>query len=113
MVWTSHLRPVSSAIVGGALAEDGGGQDVAGLVDEGAGEVLRLGDDDAFAKAGFGRRIRATPGGTSDGERLDAAVFAVGAVGVRVEVGEDGAFGDGARGLRQSRSFVRGRSDGQ
>src|SRR5580698_886865 len=38
-------------------------------------------------------------GRNDDGERLDAAVFAVGAVGVRVEIAEGGAFGDGPNAL--------------
>ena len=36
---------------GGALAEFGRREDIAGFVDEGAGEVLRVGDDEARVEA--------------------------------------------------------------
>ena len=35
------------------LAEDGGREAIAGLVDQGAGKILRLADDHAFAQACF------------------------------------------------------------
>ena len=42
---TSHSRPYSAAICAGALGQQRGRQAVGGLVDQVAGEVLRLGDD--------------------------------------------------------------------
>jgi len=52
--------------------------------------------------------------GGKDGEGFDAEVFAVGAVEVEVEVGEDGAFGDGAArgGGRERGVFGEGEGDG-
>ena len=83
----------------GALAELGGGEDVAGLVDEGAGEVLGVGDDVAFVEAALHFGLRLLVGLVGDeGEGVDAQVLAVAAVGVDVEVGEHGAFDEGAGG---------------
>ena len=81
----------------GALAEDGGGEDVAGLVDEGAGEVLGVGVDEAFFEAGlnFGARGLLRFVG-EDGEELDGGVLAVAFVGVVVDLGELGAFDESA-----------------
>ena len=87
----------------GALAEDGGGELVAGLVDEFAGEVLAFGDDDAFGVAEVdGCGIASVEG--EEGEVVDALVFAVGAVGVGVVVGEECAF-DGGAGAGAGRQF--------
>ncbi len=82
----------------GTTAEFGGGEDVAGLVDERAGEVLAFGEDDALVEAvlhfggGFLAGFAVEDGG------VDGEVLAVGPVEVDVEVGEDGAFGEGAGG---------------
>ena len=49
-------RRVEADFIGhldGALAKDGGGELVAGLVDQRAGEVLAFADDDALSKCGF------------------------------------------------------------
>ena len=79
----------------GSGGEDGGGELVAGLVDEGAGEVLAVAYDYAFGETGLDGGLVGSFG-SSEGELLDAQVFAVAAVGVRVEVAEGGAFEDGA-----------------
>ena len=82
---------------GGTLAEDGGGEDVAGLVDEGAGEVLRACEDEAFCEAfvDLGASFGVGFGG-DDGEGVDGGVFAVALVDVVVDLGEFGAFDEGA-----------------
>ena len=100
--------------LGGAGAEDGGGELVAGLVDEGAGEVLAVADDDAFGKTGLDSDFVGGGGGGED-KLLDAEVFAVAAVGVGVEVAENAPSsmareqgpGAGIR-LREERGPVRG-----
>ncbi len=96
---------------GGAPAELGGGEDVAGLVDEGAGEVLALGEDDAFVEGGLDGGGEG--GGGEDGEGLDAEVFAVGAVEVDVEVGDDGSLGDSAGGEGGGEGRVLGEGEGE
>ena len=87
----------------GAFAQLRGREDVAGLVDQGAGEVLCLGDDDAFVEGAldFGRRS-----GYEDGGRVDALVLAVAAVKIDVEVGDDSSFGDGTCGQLGGESFM-------
>ncbi len=112
MEWTSQCEAELFGHGRGALAELGGREDVAGLVDEGAGEVLALAEDDAFVEAGL--QVPAVLGeADEDGEGVDAEVFAVGAVEVDVEVGDEGAFGDGAAvrggGRGQVRACLRGR----
>ncbi len=90
----------------GAGGEDGGGEDVAGLVDEGAGEVLGVGEDEAFFAAG----PDLVHGGFffvlgDDGEPLDGEVFAVAAVGVPVGLGDLRAFDEGAAGELAGKVF--------
>ena len=80
----------------GASAELGRCQDVAGLVDERTGKVLRLREDDALVQSGLCMRRSAAPPGASSVTFSHAAVLAVGAVGVRIVVGDDGAFDSGA-----------------
>ncbi len=57
---------------------------------------MGFGYDEAFVEGGL--EVGRDGVGGEDGEAFDAEVFAVGAVEVDVEVGEDGAFGDGADG---------------
>ena len=52
--WTSQLQADFAGHLRGALAEDGRGELVARLVDQRAGEVLALADDDALGECGFG-----------------------------------------------------------
>src|SRR6185312_10172125 len=84
---------------GGTFAELGGGEHVAGFVDECAGEVLRVGDDEAAVEAvlhfALGLFIVLA---RDDADAVDAEVFAVAAVDVDVELGDRGAFDDGAGG---------------
>ena len=96
---------------GGAAAEFGGSEDVAGLVDEGAGEVLGFGQDEAFVEGGLGGRGDGFGG--EDGEGFDAEVFAVGAVEIDVEVGDDGAFGDSTGGEGDGEGWVLGEGEGE
>ncbi len=95
---------------GRAAAEFGGGEDVAGLVDEGAGEVLGLGEELACVEGSLDFWGR---GGMQDCRGGDAQVFAVGAVEVDVEVGDDGAFGEGAGGERGGERGVLGEGEGE
>ena len=95
---------------GGAAAEFGGGEDVAGLVDEGAGEVLGLGEDDAVVEGALDFRGGR---GVQDGGGGDAEVLAVGAVEVDVEVGDEGAFGEGAGGEWGGERRVFGKGEGE
>jgi len=72
--------------IGGTLAHDGGREFVAGLVDQRAGEILALADEDAFGKSGFDRSPVSASGG-DEGEGLHALVLAIAAVGVGIEIG--------------------------
>jgi hypothetical protein len=91
----------------GARAEHGGGEDVAGFVDERAGEVLRSGNDKAFVEAGANLLLGGGVGMAGDkGERVDGEILAVAAVGVVVLVAELGALHDGARGERGGQGRV-------
>ena len=83
----------------GAAAEFGRGEDVAGLVHQGAGEVLAFANDDALVEAGL--EVGAVLGVgfvQRQGEVVDALVLAVGAVEVDVEVGDQGALDQGSCG---------------
>ena len=53
MLFTSTVYPLDYGFVSGTLAEDGGGEDVAGFVDQRACEVLRGGDDQPFVESGL------------------------------------------------------------
>ncbi len=92
------------------MTEDGGGEFVAGLVDEGAGEVLAFADDDASVEGGaHGGPVGSGCGG--EGEGVDAEVFAFAAVGVGVEVADEGAFGGGAAGFSWGKTFGLGKRE--
>ncbi len=97
--WTSAGEAHLGSHGCGATAEFGGCEDVAGLVDEGAGEVLGFGEDHAFVEPTlhFGL-VLAVCFGAEDGERVEAGVLALGAIGVDVEVGDERAFEERTRG---------------
>ncbi len=79
------------------LAEDGGGEDVAGLVYERAGEVLRGGDNEAFLEAGLNLGAGGFVGLAGQyGEEVDGGVLAVAFVGVVVDLAQLGAFDESA-----------------
>ncbi len=83
----------------GATAELCGCEDVAGLVDERAGKVLCFTEDNALVEALPNFRLGFAVGfGAEDREGLEGGVFAVGAVGIDVEGGEEGAFEEGTGG---------------
>ena len=92
--WTSHCEAGLLAHGRGALAEDGGSEDVAGLVDEGAGEVLRSREDQASGEAVL---ISWSSPSSSRAMtvRRGAEVLAVALVDVEVELGERGALDQG------------------
>ena len=75
----------------GALAQNCRRHLVARLVDQGAGEVLRLAEDDSLGIARLGLGPIGGLGG-EEREGLDALILAVGAVGVRVKIAYKGAL---------------------
>ncbi len=122
MEWTSHLRPGVGAHGLRALAEYRRGEDIAGLVDEGAGEVLRGGDDEPLFEAGLNLGAGSVFGFVGKyGHEVDGGVLAVALVGVVVNLAELGAFDEGAghesagKGLHVfvGESVVLGKRDGE
>ncbi len=82
----------------GAAAKLGRREDVAGLVDERASEVLAFADDDALVPAALGIVAALVVAVLEEhGNGVDAEILAVAAVGVDIEVREDGAFRKRAR----------------
>ena len=94
---TSQARPFWSHMALARAAELRGGEDVAGLVDQVAGEVLGRGEDEALVKAlaDFvlgGSLLRCG----DEGKGVDGEILAVAAVGVPVRLGDLGAFDERA-----------------
>ena len=92
------------------LAEDGRGHPVAGLVDQVAGKVLRLAEDDALGVSCIDLGLVCACG-AEDGKILDALVLTVGAVGVGIEVSDQRAFDGGASGGMCCERFSRRKRD--
>ena len=87
-----------------APAKDGRGELVAGFVDQRPGKVLAFADDHAF------RNSRLDDGpvcifGNGEAERLDALIFTIAAVGVGVEIADEGTFDGWACGGRVGQPF--------
>ena len=73
------------------MAQHSRGHDVARLVDQGAGKILRLAQDHAFAQTRLDRGLICLSS-ADHGELLDTLVFAVRTIGIRIEVTDISAF---------------------
>ena len=81
------------------LGHHGGSHAIAGLVDQFAGEILRLAHDAALLDGGAQGVAVVQPWPTNEGEFVDALVLAVAAVFVGIEVADEGAFDHGLDGV--------------
>ena len=82
------LQADLAAHSGGASAEFAGRENVAGFVDQGAGEVLAFSDDDAFIEALLQVGLRCLIAFVvKQGDGVDGEILAVAAVDVDVELG--------------------------
>src|SRR5260370_6649511 len=82
----------------GTIGEHGRGKPVAGLVDEFPSEVLRLAYDPRLIDRVL-QFDRIEPWRSSDRDIVHALVFALAAIGVRVEVSDVGAFNNRSHGF--------------